>query len=162
MREPKFEERAEQPYVGKRVVMPMRDFPERVPALTDEVAEWMDKHGVAPTGKPFLRYLVIDMPDRIDVEVTFPVEQVPDVDGLILRGTLPAGRYATLAFIGVENGIPANKRLIDWIEEQGETMDAKETDDGQAFVGRVEILLTDPNAEPDQRKWETQVAIKVF
>ena len=57
--------------------------------------------------------------------------------------------------------IPANKRLIEWISEQGKHIDAKETDDGLAFVGRVETLLTDTDAEPNQSKWESQVAIKV-
>lgn len=162
MQEPSFKTREPQPYVGKRVVMAMSEFEARVPVLMREVAEWMRNHGLEPTGPSFLRYLVIDMPERIDVEVAFPLDQVPEIDGPVLRGTLPGGRYGTLTFTGVEKGIPANKRLIEWIDEQGEEMDSKKTDDGEAFTGRIETLLTDPAEEPDQAKWETAVAIKIY
>lgn len=162
MQEPTFETRPAQPYVGKRVVMAMSEFEERIPAVMREVAEWMRTHGLKPTGPSFLRYLVIDLPDKIDVEVAFPLDEVPEIDGPVLRGTLPGGRYGMLTFTGVENGIPANKRLIEWIDEQGEEMDSKKTDDGEAFTGRIETLLTDPEAQPDQAKWETAVAIKIY
>ena len=76
-------------------------------------------------------------------------------------GKLPAGRYGALTFTGVKNGIPANKRLIDWISDQGEEVDHHQTKDGDAFAGRVEMLLTDPKEEPDQGKWKTHVAIKL-
>jgi effector-binding domain-containing protein len=162
MNEPAFKTRPAQPYVGKRVVMAMSELEERVPALMHEVAEWMRTHGLSPSGPCFLRYMVIDMPDQIDVEVVFPLDELPDIDGPVLRGTLPAGRYAEVSFTGVVNGIQANKRLIEWIDEQGEEMDCKRTDDGEAFTGRIETLLTDPEAEPDQAKWQIQVAIKIF
>ena len=76
-------------------------------------------------------------------------------------GKLPAGRYGTLTFTGIQNEIAANARLIDWIGDRGLEMDCHQTADGDAFVGRIETLLTDPQAEPNRRKWETQVAIKV-
>ena len=162
MTEPAFETCPEQPYVGKRVVMPMSHFEARVPALMAEVAEWMDRRRMKASGPSFLRYLVIDMPDRIDVEIAYPVDEAPEVDGSVVRGRLMAGRYATLTFTGVDNAVPANKRLIEWIDEQGHEMDSKQTDDGEAFTGRIETLLTDPEREPDQAKWITKVAIKIF
>ena len=32
---------------------------------------------------------------------------------------------------------------------------------GDAFGSRVEFFITDPDDEPDPKKWETQVAIRL-
>jgi effector-binding domain-containing protein len=161
-REPKIESRPLQPYVGKRTVMPMSEFQQIIPVLMDEVSKLLDTNQVAPTGNSFIRYHVIDMPDRIDVEVAFPVDQRSDKSASEPPSTLPAGRYAILTFTDVKNGIPANARLVQWIADQGEAMDSHETSDGDAFAGRIETLMTDPQKEPDQSKWQTQVAIKLL
>lgn len=158
---PTFETRADQPYVGKRVVMPMSDFETRVPALMQEVSAWLEAHGMKPAGPGFLRYHVVDMPTRMDVEASVPVDAVPEPDDAVTRGTLPAGRYASLVFTGVKNGIEANARLIAWLRAQNAEMDVHHTDDGDMFAGRLETLLTDPRTEPDQSQWRTEVAIKV-
>lgn len=76
-------------------------------------------------------------------------------------GLLPAGRYATLVFRGIRNGVEANARLIDWIKAHGETMDFRQTSAGDSFASRVETLLTDPKAENDQDRWETEIAIRL-
>ena len=141
--------------------MPLSKFSDNVPALMQEVSKWLDDHGIKASGKSFLRYNVIDMPDRMDVEVAFPVDELPDGENLVSCGMLPAGWYGTFTFTGVKNAVPANARLIEWIGHQGEEMDCSHTKDGDAFAGRIETLLTDPEAEPDQSKWKTQVAIKV-
>jgi effector-binding domain-containing protein len=158
---PKIETRPEQAYVGKRAIMPMSDFETKVPELTAEVSKWLDQNGVEATGKPLLRYHVVDMPDRMDVELAIPVKSVPHAVAGIDHGTLPAGRYATSTFTGVRNGIPANKKLIDWIADQGEEMVVHKSENGDVFKSRYETILTDAKAEPDQDKWETEIAIKV-
>lgn len=158
---PRFETRAEQPYVGKRVVMPMSHFETRVPALMQEVSAWLDAHGKKPAGPGFLRYHVVDMPDRMDVEASVPVDAVPEPDDAVTRGTLPAGRYASLVFTGVKNGIDANARLIEWLGTQDTEMDVHHTGDGDVFAGRLETLLTNPQTETDRSRWQTEVAIKV-
>ncbi|HEV8613461.1 MAG TPA: hypothetical protein VGQ73_08110, partial [Gemmatimonadales bacterium] len=62
---------------------------------------------------------------------------------------------------GVRNGIKANKALIDWATEKGIAWDRWDTDKGDAFRSRIESYLTDPADEPDQAKWETEVAIRL-
>lgn len=159
--EPKIETRLAQTYIGKRAIMPMSDFETKVPELMAKASEWLDRNGVKATGKPFLRYHVVDMPDRMDVELGIPVDSVPQIAGEVVHGTLPAGRYATLTFTGVRNGVAANKKLIDWIAEQGEEMVVHKSENGDVFNSRYETFLTDAKLEPDKGKWETEVAIKV-
>ena len=158
--EPRIEQRGEQGYVGVRAVMPMRDFAREIPAMIAKVSKWIAANNVQASGKPFLRYRVVDMPERMDVELGIPVAHVPAVSGEVTAGALPVGRYAVLAYTGVKNGVAANQSLIDWIDAQGEAMASEETPKGQAFAARYE---TYPNAdaEADADKRETEVAIKL-
>jgi effector-binding domain-containing protein len=159
--EPKIESRPEQPYVGKRIVMPMSEFGNVIPTLISDVSKWLDGKNVEPAGPPFLRYRVINMPERMDVEVGIPVDQTVAADDQIASDSLPAGRFATLTYEGVKNGVAANAKLIDWIGNQGEEMACYKSQPGDAFEARYEIFLTDAQAEPDQNKWKTEVAIKL-
>lgn len=154
---PAFETRAAQPYVGKRVILPLHDFSKTIPALLRDVAMWMADNGVEASGKPFVRYHVIDMPRRMDIEVAFPVADLPNVKGVISRGILPPGRYATLTYIGVENAIAANAKLIAWVAENGARIDCERAEKGEAFAGRIERLLS---VESGQDDGQTQIAIK--
>ena len=45
-----------------------------------------------------------------------------------------------------------------WAQEQGVGLDSWDTAEGTAWRGRVEHYLTNPAAEPDPAKWETDVA----
>jgi hypothetical protein len=119
----------------------------------------LDDHGTKVSGNSFLRYHVIDMPDRMDVEVAFPVDELPVTESSVSYGRLPAGTVRPIDLHGRRKWVPANARLIDWIGDQGKEMDCRHSEDGDAFAGRIETLLTDPQAEPDQSKWNTQVAI---
>ena len=112
--EPKLEDRTEQPYMGIRTEVPMRQLPEVIPQLLGEVFAWLGKQGIAPAGAPFIRYHVIDMESQMDIEMGVPVASALSGDGRISAGVLPAGRYAALVYAGVRNGIKANKALLDW------------------------------------------------
>lgn len=105
----------------------------------------------------------IDMPQRLDVELGIPVDEAPGAEGPVRSQVLPAGRYAVMSYQGVKNGIPANKRLIGWIAEQGEAVDSHDSAQGEAFTARYETFLTDPKADAgqDQDGSETEVAIKL-
>ena len=78
---PKVEERAEQPTLGIRTQVPMSELPKVIPELTGQVFAWMGKNGVEPAGAPFIK-----------------------------PGVLPAGRYATLVYIGDYAGLGTNPR----------------------------------------------------
>ena len=159
--EPKLEDRPEQPTVGIRTQVPMKAFKKVIPQLLAEVFAWTEQQGIAPVGPPFMRFHVINMAGDMDVELGVPVATTMPGDGRVTAGALPAGRYATLVYTGVRNGVKANAALLDWGAAHGLVWDRQDTEAGDAFAGRYESYLTDPAEEPDQKKWETEVAIRV-
>ncbi|WP_255553184.1 GyrI-like domain-containing protein [Ktedonobacter sp. SOSP1-52] len=161
MTEPKSEDRMAQPYMGMRTRIPMQELGVVIPQYIGEVFAFLGKQGVAPVHAPFVRYHVINMPEMLDIEVGIPVASpLPDEDR-IHGGVLPAGRYASLVYTGIENGIQANAALMEWGARHGLVWDSRETKDGEAFGSRFESFLTDPEKQPDQGKWETEVAIRL-
>lgn len=74
--------------------------------------------------------------------------------------TLPAGRYASVIYRNV-GGITGNKALVEWAKANGIQWDRWNDPKGDAFRARAEIFLTDPAEQPDRKKWETEVAIKM-
>jgi effector-binding domain-containing protein len=159
--EPKLEDRKEQPYVAVRSQATMNELDVAIPQGIGEVAAWLGKQGVAPAGAPFIRYLVIDMEALLEIEVGFPVASSLPGDDRVRAGVLPAGRYASLIYTGIDNGIQGNWELLKWGAEQGLVWDKWETEKGDAFGARFESFLTNPDEEPDRTKWETEVAITV-
>lgn len=159
--QPKIEARSEQPYVGIRTHAAGEAFPQVIPQLLGEVFAWLGRQGIAPAGAPFIRYHVINMETQMDVDLGVPVASTLAGDGRVCPGILPAGRFATLVYAGVKNGILANGVLIDWANEQGIEWDVWDVENGHAFAARYESFLTDPDEEPDQAKWETEVAIRL-
>lgn len=160
-KDPSLQERPQVPYVGIRTAMHMRDFGREIPAMTAKVIEWLNAHAARPSGRPFLRYHVIEMPERMDVELGIPVNDAPDPAGKLTRGVLPAGRYGILTYSGVDNGVAANKTLIDWLAARKEEVVSHPSEKGEVFKARFETFLTDASVEPDQGKWEIEVAIKL-
>ncbi|GCE29012.1 hypothetical protein KDA_44960 [Dictyobacter alpinus] len=160
--EPKIEQRAAQPYMGIRTQVTMEEFGQGViPQLLGEVMGWLSSQGTGPTGAPFIRYHVINMPSLLDIELGWPVASPLTGTDRIHAHTLPAGRYASLIFTGIENGIQGNGALLDWGHTRGLKWDQWETEHGDAFGARVETEITNPADEPDPSKWETEVAIRL-
>jgi effector-binding domain-containing protein len=158
---PKLDDRTEQPYMGIRTQVPMRQFKKVIPQFLDELFAWLGKQGVEPAGAPFMRYHVINMAGNMDVELGVPVASALPGNDRIAASSLPAGRYASLIYTGNTNGVAGNKALLDWGAQQGLVWDNWATDAGDAFGARYESYLTDPADEPNQAKWETEVAIRL-
>jgi effector-binding domain-containing protein len=157
---PKLEDRAEQQYVGIRTQVPPSKFKKIIPQFLDELFAWVGKHGMEPAGAPFMRYHVINMAGNMDVELGVPVATAVQGDGRVAPGVIPAGRYASLVYSGV-TGIQGNKALIEWAVKNNIAWDRWDDPNGDAFRSRVEYFLTNPEDEPDRKKWETEVAIRV-
>ncbi|MCC6612601.1 MAG: GyrI-like domain-containing protein [Anaerolineae bacterium] len=159
---PKLEQREAQPYVAIRTQVTMGEMGSGIiPQLHGEVVAWLLQHDAAPSGPPLIRYRVIDMMNKLDIELGWPVASAMSGDGRVLADSLPAGRYASLVYTDVRKGIEGNKALIDWAREKGLEWDHWEAPGGDAFGSRVEFFLTNPDDEPDMAKWETEVAIRV-
>lgn len=160
--EPKVDERSAQPTVGIRTQVPMSAMSDGlVPQLLGETFGWLAQRGIAPAGPPFMRFHSINMEELMDIELGVPVAQAVEGDERVRAGELPAGRYASLVYTGVTNGIPANKVLIDWAEEQGLAWDRFDAPGGDGFVSRYETFLTGPDESPDPADWDSEVAIKL-
>jgi len=160
--QPQLADRPAQHYMGVRVQVPMKQMSKGViPQSFGEVFEWLEQQGVVPTGAPFVRYHVIDMSGVMDIEMGWPVADPLSGNDRIQPGVLPAGRYAFLIYTGIRNGIKGNGALLDWGAEHGLIWDRWEDEKGDAFGGRYETSLTNPDDEPDQAKWETEVAIRL-
>ena len=157
--EPKIDYRAEKPYMGIRTRVPMKGMFKVVDNLRKELAIWFKQQHVDSAGPPFLRYHVIDMAGDMDIEVGFPVDATLSDGERVKAGMLPAGRYASLVYIG--HGLTGNKALIEWARANGLAWDRWDDPSGDAFRSRYETYLTDPAIEPRKTKWEVEVAIKL-
>ena len=159
--EPAVAYRGKQDYMGIRTQVAMRRLKAAIPRLLDEVFAWLEEREVGPAGPPIVRYHVIDMKGTLDVEMGVPVARAMPDDGRVAAGVLPAGRYASLVFTGVKNGVKANGVLLEWGAQQGLTWDTFEADGGDGFGARFESTLTHPDEEPDTAKWKIEVAIRL-
>src|SRR5258708_38768118 len=99
--EPSLVDRPAQPYVAIRHQVTMQDFGSVIDQPFPQLFAWLGAAGVPPAGAPFIRYLVINMADKLDVELGVPVASEPSaVDGPVAVGVLPPGRYAALVYTG--------------------------------------------------------------
>lgn len=160
---PKIDERTAQHYVGIRTQVPMSEMGSGIiPQLHSEVMAWLNQKGVKPSGAPILIYHVIDMANKLDIEMAWPVAKALENDGKIHAGTIPAGRYGSVLYTGDYSGLmEANRVLIDWAKDNNVAWERWDSPTGDAFAARYETYITDPGNEPDPAKWETEVAIKL-
>jgi len=134
----------------------------RVAHRIPEVLAWLGNHGVEPAGAPFFKYDVVDMSREFVVEVGVAVGSAVSGDGDVVNGVLPGGRYASLTHTGHPCELEAaTARLLSWASDQGLCWDMTETDAGEAWGCRLELYKTDPSAEPDMSRWETELAFRI-
>ncbi|MCA0458849.1 MAG: GyrI-like domain-containing protein [Chloroflexi bacterium] len=161
--DPKIITYKEQPYVSIRVQVTPQEFGSGIiPQLHDEVMAWLKQQGEKNSGPSIIRYRVIDMPNKLDVEMAWPVAKRLTGNERITSEVLPAGRYASLLYTGHYDGLmDANRILIEWAEKEGIKWDHWQVPEGDAFASRYENYILDPGDDPDPAKWQTEVAIKL-
>lgn len=160
--EPKIEQREAQPYAGIRTQVSAGELDSGIiPQLHDEVMTWLKDRGIDPVGAPFMRYYVINMDGKLDIEMGWPIAERAEGDSRVNVDVIPAGRYASLVYTDINKGIEGNRMLIEWAKSNGFKWDRWDDPNGDAFRSRIEIFITDPDDEPDMAKWETEVAIKL-
>jgi effector-binding domain-containing protein len=159
VREPRIDERLAQPYMGIRVQTPFKGMFQVADKLLKQLFTWAKSKGIEPAGPTFLRFYVVAMDGIMDIEVGLPVTAPLPDEGDIKASFLPAGRYASLVFVG--NGYIGNKTLIEWAAVNGIQWDHWEDPHGDAFRCRTEAYLTDPRHEHRKTKWEVEVAMKI-
>src|ERR1700709_2227131 len=102
---PKLEERAAQSYAGIHAQAGMAELPDVIPQLHSEIYGWLKSHEIEPAGPSFIRYLVIDMAGKMEIEIGVPVQDAITGDDHVSAKALPAGQYATLIYVGNYNGL---------------------------------------------------------
>jgi effector-binding domain-containing protein len=158
---PEITERPDQPYVAIRAQVSMQELAGLGSRIGD-VFGWLGARGVRPAGAPFFKYNVIDMDRQLEVEAGVPTAAQLDGDDEVVAGVIPAGRYATVRYVGHPDGLlGATGALLDWAAANGLRWDRWQADDGEHWRARVEIYRTDPGDEPDMSKWETQLAFRL-
>lgn len=156
--EPRIEQRAARSYVGIRVRVTLAGFPAAVDQAFPELFGWLDDHGAALTGAPFIRYHETGETE-FEIELAVPVDAGVAGDGRVQAGVLPAGRYVTLRHVGPFDGlIAAHEAVQRWAQQQGITLDNWDTDRGCGWGSCSEHYLVDPSAAPDPAKWEVELA----
>ena len=157
--DPQVQARAEQHYAGIPATVAMDGLSAAVDSAIPELFGWLASQGIAPSGAPFIRYLVIDMAGEMQIEMGVPVAAPVTASGRVQPGSLPEGRYLVLRHTGPYDGlIASNAALQRWAHEHQVEFDTWDTAEGSAWRGRAEHYLTNPAAEPDPAKWETDVA----
>lgn len=124
--------------------------------------EMLKEQRVVKSGPVFIRYNLVDMPNRLDVEVGVITPKKVKGKGEIFAGTIPAGKYITYDFYGHYSGlVGANGIVQNFAKEHALKFKMKRTKAGDEFVGRYEIYETDPETTPDPAKWLTRVVYRV-
>lgn len=159
--EPTIVERESKPYVAVRGVVTMATLPDiadRIP----EVFTWLATREIAPAGPPFLRYLVIDMPDRLEVEAGIPTEGTQAGEGDVVSGVLPAGRFVTITHLGDYAGlVNTTAAMMAWAAERDLQWDITDTPLGQRWGCRLEVLQTSPRFVPEPADWITDLVFRL-
>ena len=158
--EPKLELREEQHYVAIRTAVPI-PFGKYLSPLWDEVNQWLKSKGIGSSGPAIIRYLTTDMSKKLDIEVGFVIDKAMPGDDRITADVLPAGQYATLLYTGPYKGkgiFKATVALLDWAKENHIVWNTSTKNNEEWWNGRVEWYLTDPDREPDTKKYLTELA----
>ncbi len=157
--EPRIDERPAKTYMGIRTQTPFKGMFTVVDQLRKELYAWFKAQDIEPEGPAFLRYHVIDMAGEMDVEFGIQVKKPLSGDEHVSAGVLPAGRYASVIYVG--SGMTGNKTLIEWAKANGIGWDRWDDEKGDAFRCRTETYLTDARVEHRKTRWEIEVAIKL-
>ena len=164
-REPKIEERPEQPYAGiAGEAGDEEEFRSFVDRGFPELFASLGSRGIEPTGAPFIRYLELSGDGRpLRFELCAPTSKPPEADGRVL----PGGRYASYVHVGpyvhaeVDDLADARALLTAWVEREGISLESAATPRGTAYEANIEHYRTDASREPDWSKWETELAALV-
>jgi effector-binding domain-containing protein len=163
--EPKIEACPPIAYAGIRGLVSMGELGTAIPKRLDESLQWLSEKGATPNGAPLIRFHTCPEAHTqdalMDICIGWPIPAALPPEGNFICDSLPEGKYASLIYTGVENGIPGNRALIDWARKNQVRWESWEVKGGEGFAGRVEHLLDGPEDDPNPSNWRTQVAIKV-
>lgn len=161
MQTPQLVERAAQPYVFIHADIAPSELSAAIDRSFGRLFAWLNQRRIQPAGAPFVKYNVVDMTQRLELELGVVVATPVDGTAEVQAGTLPAGRYAVLIHQGPYDGLrEATARLLQSADALHVQWDATTTAKGERFTARLETYLTDPSKQSDPARWQTEIAIK--
>ena len=110
----------------------------------------LGQQGLAPTGAPASHYLCYT-PDEVELEAVMPVAGEVQVQAPLTSATRPAGPAIGILHQGPYEGLQAT------YDKLNAYLQAHKLGDVRQVPLAIEVYLTDPGAEPDASKWETEV-----
>jgi effector-binding domain-containing protein len=161
--EPKIERRKKQNCVAIRMAVPI-PFGKYLQPTWDEVYDWLKSKDIKPSSPALIRYLTTDMSKELDIDVGFTVDKAVKGNDRIIADFLPAGRYATLLYVGPYKGkgiFKATVALLDWAKENKVKWDTSKKKGVEWWNGRAEFYFSDPATEKDPSKFKAELAFLV-
>lgn len=156
---PKVEFHDEQYYAAIRTKVKMSDIPLLLPPLIPEVLQWIKKNNITQVGPCFFRYLAFDDDSQLLVDVGMPTQTQVSGNEKIIAGSFPAANYVTVLHTGDYKELrDIHMELESWMKENG-LKEGSQKIDGTEYGARTEFYITDPQEEPDPKKWQTEVSI---
>ncbi len=153
--DPQLEQRPLRHYVSIHGKARMHQLPQYLGSMFDELAAWIEQHGVVPSGAAFIRYNVIDMENELEFEVGQLVPENVQGDNRVQAGQMPGGRYLTAVYTGDSRHLmDATAQFLEWAAKHHIQWNVN----GQRWAGRFEFYLSDPAEEPDWSKHRTELA----
>ncbi|MEM7077067.1 MAG: GyrI-like domain-containing protein [Pseudomonadota bacterium] len=159
---PRVEDWPVQRYAAVQTSVAMADLAGQLSAGWPRVSAWLEQRAATPCAAPFIRYLTIDMPDALLIDIGIPALALPATgdDGITID-EVPAGRYAVAEYFGAyDNLVEAHAALQTWAVREQLNFDA---DMGKVenWGSRLEQYLTDPASQPDPALWHTRLAYRL-
>jgi effector-binding domain-containing protein len=135
-----------------RGVHPIAELPGFFQRAYGELFHMLGRNGIAPIGEPIAFY-PSEPSDVVEVEAGVVVDWEVEPDGEVCASTLPGGRVVTALHVGPYETLEQTYRaLLADMEAAGLV---------QRTGGMWEQYLTDPDAEPDQSKWQTRIFLPI-
>lgn len=160
--QPTIEEKSQYFYVASRQEVAMTRLGSAVQNGVETVGKYLSAAGLEPSGPPFVRYLFINMMEKLIIEIGFPLSAAHSSrDPSLSAGIAPSGTYVCSQHVGApESLVAANAALQHWAASNGIVLDVRRDEKGEHWAGRFEHLLLGPEAKSDPEKWVTLLAYR--
>ncbi|TVR70230.1 MAG: AraC family transcriptional regulator [Sphaerobacteraceae bacterium] len=127
-----------------------------IPRLISEV----QNQGIHPASPLFYRYRRMgDQHAPFALEIGFALEDKTHVEGELLLSAMEPGTYVTYLHRGHPDQLFEVDPLIrEWAANEGIEFSITDENGYEAWTGRYEFFLTNPDDEPDPNNWEIKLA----
>ena len=126
--------------LGVRKHSPAQELPQVIPQTCGTIMQYIGQSGHHAIEDAFVAYYNMDM-RNLDVEIGFTMNQELPAKDNIRRGSIPAGKAASVLHVGPYNGLgAAHDALHRWMAEKGY----------ESATGYYELYLNDPQKTPPE------------